>query len=103
MRTNPSGVEPSLHLGERGAQQVRLCAHVQAHVVAEGLDEIDLPRPQHQHAIPLLHQHARGFAHRRRDAQQVRELPLEPARTAGEEAARAFQRRVNPLRAERFQ
>src|SRR5512134_3488303 len=53
----PRGLERAFHLRKRGTQQVRLRADMQSHIVAKGLDEIDLFRPQYDDAIALLHEH----------------------------------------------
>ena len=62
-------------------------------------------RPQDQHAVPLLHQHAADVAHRRRWRAAGRRIAARArgVRRRPGSRARAFQRLMHPLRAEGFQ
>ena len=58
MRTKRRRVEPRLHVVHRLAEQMRVLAEVQAHVVAGRLDPVDLVGAQEEHAAARLHDQA---------------------------------------------
>ena len=54
MRTKSLRIEPRFHAVHRLAEQVRLVAEVEPHVVARGLDPVDLVGAQEEHAAAGL-------------------------------------------------
>ena len=106
MRTKRRGVEPRLHAVHRLAEEMRLVAEVQPHVVAGRLDPVDLVGPQEEHAAARLHDQALDAAAARglmSWTSASRRRPRSPARRRSSAARAWLQRLLKPILAERLQ
>ena len=80
MRTNRLGIEPRLHPVHRLAEEMRFLAKMQTHVVAGGLDPVEVTRAQEEDAPAGLHDQAIELGGLRLDViDQGQEPPAEVA------------------------
>src|SRR5687767_4066741 len=97
-------LQAMFHFSERRAQQVRLRADVQPHVVAIGFNPIDLRRANNEHAIAIPDQHPCCVPARLSRSQQLcQKILIRTLRSAIEKLTRTLERLCDALFAERFE